>query len=290
LGESFRIIIQSPITFKTTDIKEKNKLLKRSFEQEKKLLLNEPRGHRGINGCLIFPANTDSFELLFLNHDYSIPFKYEGVAAGLTALLETGNLSPNPDGKYSVITPYGRVYLTTKLKDGQVTSVKTNISTAEKRKNKDNSLTVCIDEQRYYKMATLPKSIESIDVNNLESITKWGEDIVERNKTSNPELTGVILVDKVQDNHFKSITFERDGYIRRTPGIDSTEAIIESFENDINDEEEIINETIFSSRLSMNRNSKNHEKAYYELRPFITGTHDFILDSDDPLPTGFLLQ
>src|SRR5699024_11629081 len=86
LGESFRIIIQSPITFKTTDIKEKNKLLKRSFEQEKKLLLNEPRGHRGINGCLIFHANTDSFELLFLIHDYSILFIYEVIVSDFTSL------------------------------------------------------------------------------------------------------------------------------------------------------------------------------------------------------------
>lgn len=289
LGENFRIIIQSPITFTVTDIKKKSELLQQNFAKEKKLLLNEPRGHRGVNGCLIFPSNTDSFELLFINHKYSIPFKYEGVAASLTALLETGNLSPSSNGKYSVLTPYGRIYLSATLTANQVTAISINVTAVEK-KSADDSTIICIDQHRNYKIVPLLQSIGAIDINNLEALTKWGEDIVEKSITSKPELTGVLVVERLGNNRFKSITFERDGYIRRTPGVDSTEAIIASFKNEIQHEKSIKNETIFSSQLIADKQEKEQENYCFQLRPFITGSHDFVLDKDDPLPKGFLLK
>ena len=289
LGENFRIIIQSPITFTVTDIKKKNELLQQNFVEEKKLLLNEPRGHRGVNGCLVFPSDTDSFELLFINHENSIPFKYEGVAASLTALLETGNLSPNSNGKYSVLTPYGRIYLSAILTANQVTAISINVSAVEKKSAGDSTI-ICIDKHRNYKIATLPQSIGSIDINNLEALTKWGEGVIEQSITSKPELTGVLVAERLGNNRFKSITFERDGYIRRTPGIDSTEAIIASFEDEIQHEKSIKNETIFSSQLIADKKEKDKENYRFQLRPFITGSHDFLLDQDDPLPKGFLLK
>lgn len=290
LGENFRIIIQSPMTFTVADIKEKNELLQQNFAKEKKLLLNEPRGHRGINGCLIFPSDLDSFELLFINHENSIPFKYEGVAASLTALLETGNLVTNSNGKYSVLTPYGRVYLSATLKANQVTSISINVSTVEKKSVGDDSTIICVDEHRNYKIDTLSQSVGSIDINNLKDLTKWGEGVVEQSITSIPDLTGVIAVEKLENNHFKSITFERDGYIRRTPSVDSTEAIIAFFKDEIQHESSIKNETIFSSRLIADKKEKDQENYCFQLRPFITGSHDFLLDEDDPLPKGFLLK
>src|SRR5699024_6646641 len=135
--------------FTVTDIKKESELLQQNLAKEKKLLLNEPRGHRGVTGCLIFPSNTDSFELLFINHKYSIPFKYEGVAASLTALLEPSNLSPSSNGKYIVHTTYGRIYLSARLTANQVTAISINVTAVEKR-SADDSTIICIDQHRNY--------------------------------------------------------------------------------------------------------------------------------------------
>lgn len=65
VGEAFRIIVQSPIMLMHEDILEADHQLNTQFEDTKQLLLNEPRGHRGMNGCLVLPSAIASYRLLF---------------------------------------------------------------------------------------------------------------------------------------------------------------------------------------------------------------------------------
>src|SRR5699024_2338847 len=95
-------------------------------------------------------------------------------------------------------------------------------------------------------------------------------------------------LEEVTNHHFKTVTFEKDGYIRRTPCIVSSNVLIQAFSNKLDQTKPIKNETIFSSTLITEVDNSDVNK--FNIRPFVTGMQDFVLDNDDPLPTGFLLK
>lgn len=289
LGENFRIIIQPPIGVNQSSMKENDALLQERFTQEKNFLLNEPRGHRGINGCIVHLSDTDDFNLFFFNHEPSISFKYEGVAASLTALLETGYLAPSSTNKYSVNTSFGKVYLTAIFEKNEVSSVVIDTGKVEKEQV-NNNVFILIENQRYYKVEKLPSKVGAMDVSNLEALTHWGGETIQQYHENYVNLEGVIVVEKMGANHYKTITFEKDGYIRRAPGIDSTKAILAMWPESIQKNTEFVNETIFSSKLIIPEALDVTYNISYQVCPFIIGSHDFVLDSDDPLPSGFLLK
>src|SRR5699024_10848150 len=224
LGENFRIIIQPPIGVNQSSMKENDALLQERFTQEKNFLLNEPRGHRGINGCIAHLSDTGDFNLFFFNHEPSISFKYEGVAASLTALLETGYLAPSSTNKYSVNTSFGEVYLTAICEKNEVSNVVIDTGKVEKEQVDNNVLTI-IENQCYYKVEKLPSIVGAMYVSKLEALTHWAGETIQQYHENYVNLEGVIVVYKMGANHYKTITFEKDGYIRRAPGLDSTKAI-----------------------------------------------------------------
>lgn len=288
LGEAFRVVIQSPISFSEGSLKEKQLQLYENFNKEKQLLLNEPRGHRGINGCVILPSLTASYELLFFNHPGSAAFKIEGIAASLTALLETGNILQNENNAYHVLTAYGDYVLQADFNDQQVTSIEMKTAKgAVTLQNKEASI-YSVDERQYV-VEPLPNHINSIDLDNLQALEQWGNSEIKTIEQHTESLNGLLVVEKVRSNHYKTVTFEKDGYIRRTPGIDCSNVLIQAFATELDNTEPVKNETIFGSILTANQ----HDYAditEYQIRPFITASQEFVLDPEDPLPTGFLIK
>ncbi|MFD2129884.1 proline racemase family protein [Pseudogracilibacillus auburnensis] len=290
LGEAYRIVVQSPILLSNGDVHVNNQVLQNNFSTEKKLLLNEPRGHRGINGCLILPSKTANYQLLFFNHENVATFKYEGLAASLTALLETGNLQRTKDDIYQIETNKGIYNIEANIVNGEVINIQIENKHAHIMELSDEFRKVSIDNDRNYLVYELPNFIKSIDIINLEAITTWGIEKTSQLNEQSVCYEGVILTKKQASSlqHFKTVTFEKDGYIKRTPGIDSTVAIFTSVVKDASTN--IQNETIFKSRLTATKVTGSEGKYILRLRPFVTGSHQFILDNDDPLKNGFLLK
>lgn len=285
LGEAFRVIIQSPISLIEGSLEEKQKELHGKFDKEKQLLLNEPRGHRGINGGIIFSSSEVSYELVFFSHPGSIIFKIEGVVASLTALLETGNLIPNEDNVYQVRTAYGDYLLQAEFHGQQVTSIEIEMSQEEVTcQNKQSSIySIC---GRKYGVKGLPNHLSSINLKNLQELELWGKSELQRHIE---ELDGLLIVEKIRNNHYRTVTFEKDGYIRRTPGIDSSDVLLKVFANEIQNDKPVKNETIFGSVLIANKDQDMNVNRY-QIRPFITASQKFVLDPEDPLPAGFLIK
>src|SRR5690625_731695 len=148
LGEAFRIVIQSPIMLADIDVHRNNEQLQNNFATEKRLILNEPRGHRGINGCIIAPSKVAHYQLLFFNHDYAPRFKYEGLAASLTALLETGNLNNTKDDLYQIETIKGIYTLEANIVNGEVMSIIIENKDAKVINSSENHYKVNIDGDR----------------------------------------------------------------------------------------------------------------------------------------------
>ena len=289
-GEAFRIIIHSPIAFEGGDIKEKQNRLS-DYRNERKLLLNEPRGHRGMNGCIVVPSAIADYGLLFLDHHSEVQFKYSGLVATITALLETGNLGKKDNNIYQIETFNGIYSVEALMANQEVVSVSLeNRISRIVDENAVHSL-IEVDHKRNYLVSRLPKQIPEISLDHLSAIQNWGREAVEKYSAKHTDLYGVIITefDFLTENKVKSVTFEADGIILRSPGFDSTFAIYRAFFENGN-VHSIINESIFGSVLTAELIDKQDSCYQMETEGFTTGMHQFIYDQDDPLKEGFLLK
>ncbi|MFJ8066451.1 proline racemase family protein [Psychrobacillus sp. NPDC096426] len=290
VGEAFRIVIQSPITFLGSDIMSNHDKLKNNFENEKNLLLNEPRGHRGMHGCVVTSSSIADFGLLFFNHEAVTNFKYEGLLATVTALIETGNLNRKKEDIYTVETENGIYTVKANVNKQEVASVYLEGEASSEVNFTPDYLSIRVDNGRNYLLFTLPESIPNIELVHLASLNNWGMACATKLTKENVDFEGVIVVEsETSPNKVKSVTFEKDGYILRSPGIDSTIAILASLLDRSVSISEIENESIFGSSLKAKVLSASERRFSIETEAFVTGTHEFILDEDDPLRNGFLL-
>lgn len=290
-GKAFRIVTQSPIRLNEKDIKANHKYLQTHFENEKNLLLNEPRGHRDMRGCIVIPSNEADIGLLFFNHEGQGDFTYSGLFAVITALLETGNIAQHANNEYTIETAYGIYTVQVTMKGSEVRSVYVENQETTHEQVKDDIPAVTVDGKRTYVLCPLPKTIPTIDVPYLIQLNHWGRDMCSRLQAEKVSFDGVVLVEEKSssDTTVRSVTFEKDGNILRSPGVDSTIALLASKKAHHSSIKELTNESIFGSELTV---KGIHETDRYavEAEAFVTGLQDFIYDEDDPLKDGFLLK
>lgn len=290
-GKAFRIVAQSPIRLNEKDIQANNDCLQTHFEHEKNLLLNEPRGHRDMHGCVVIPSNDADIGLLFFNHEGQVDFTYSGLIAVITALLESGNIAQNADNQYAIETAYGIYTVKAAVQGGEVQSVYVESKEAELGQTKDGVPVVTVDGERTYVLYPLPKTIPTIDVTYLIDINNWGRETCVNLQAENVPFDGVILVEEEHSSAttVRSVTFETDGNILRSPGVDSTIALLASKKGHHSSIKELTNESIFGSGLTA-KGIPETNRYSMETEAFVTGLQDFIFDETDPLKDGFLLK
>lgn len=292
VGEPFRVIINSPMTLDANIMNLNQEGIEQRFKREKNLLLNEPRGYQGMNGCIVLPSKTADYACLFVHHDNNPPFTYSGLVATVTALLETGNLAKKESNHYEIETVYGvySIYAAYEQQEVPVTRFESSeckvIETNEAYKN------VQIDNSRNYLVYSLPKTIPTIAIENLSAISKWGLQTTSEMK-NNLEFDGVILMEAIYiQNHMevRSVTFKKDGSILRSPGTDSTFALFKSKLYEKCNVTTLTNHSIFDSSLTASLVKGTDYRFSMETRGFVTGIHQFMYDQTDPLQYGFLLK
>lgn len=291
-GEAFRIVIQSSITLNEKDIQSNHDLLQNGFHHEKALLLNEPRGHRGMNGCIVIPSKVADYGLLFFNHDSEIIFQYGGLVTSITALLETGNLTKRENNSYKIETVHGIFQVEVEMENQEVISVQFESEICQVVKDQLDYSLVKVDESRDYLVFDLPDSVPEISLKHLSIINKWGKEATKRFTDRNISFEGIIVVQSIGASHHevRSITFTRDGSILRTPGIDSTFAIFTTLLNRFDHTGKLTNHSIFDSMLTASLIPTSNNRYVLETQGFTTGMHQFIYDQTDPLKNGFLLK
>ncbi|WP_099159242.1 proline racemase family protein [Virgibacillus ndiopensis] len=287
-GEAFRIIIHSAITLNESSLEMNHASIKEKYVHEKELLLNEPRGHRGMNGLIVAPSRVADFALLFVNHDSGVRFKYGGLVTTVTALLETGNLAKKEDNVYEIETVNGIHLVYATYEDQEVEMVRFESEECRVMETTEEYELVEIDSNRNYLIYSLPDSIPGIHMDYLSSIIKWGKQTAE--KVKNTIQFDGILIRELLVNGVRSVTFENDGSILRSPGIDSTFAIFTALLNGSGNLTKLTNQSIFDSKLTARLIAGTDNRFSVETRGFVTGTHQFIYDQEDPLKSGFLLK
>ncbi|EMR06919.1 hypothetical protein C772_01055 [Bhargavaea cecembensis DSE10] len=283
-GEAYRIVTQSPIRFKSSDLKSQSEELANHFKTEKNLLLNEPRGHRGMHGIIPVASNRADIGLLFFCHEKVSGFKYEGVLAAIGTLLEMGGLARRENGRYTVETTEGVIEVRAVFDGDEVTEISVHNQSASVSRS-TQAASVLIDGRRHYLIYPLPPVIPEIDLAHLSVINEWGTAKVAECVRTDPEVSGIALVEERPDGGFRSVTFERDGYIRRSPGIDTTLALL-ALQEKQGGHVRLSNTSIFGSTLEA---ESNDGPASVRTETYVMGAHQFVLDREDPLAQGFLI-
>ena len=291
-GEPFRIVIHSPITLDGDSIETKMALLKHNFTNEKNLLLNEPRGHRGMHGCIVTSSSLADVCLLFFQHENVNRFKYEGVIAAVSALLETGYLQRREGNIYKVETVNGIQKVKATIgENNKISSIYIENKQTSVKPHQDNHM-VEIDNARNYALVTLPEDIPGIELDHLASIERFGKKLTTELTEANVNYNGIIVFEmsKEKYNKIRSVTFETDGYILRSPGIDSTIAVLHFLSEKNNELTDMTNESIFGSIINAKKIANSKHQYGVEAKGFLMGIHQFVFDKDDPLENGFLLK
>lgn len=290
-GEAFRIVIHSPIVLNEDSIALNHNRLQHNYQKEMKILLNEPRGHSDMNGCIILPSTVADYAILFFHDDDRSVFTYSGFVATITALIETGNIEETDNGIYTIETTEGiyEVHVTTDQEE--VTAV--YIESAPCIVQEDVRRTVTFsDSKRSYRLFQLPSHIPEIHLDHLVKINAWGKETVAHVLEENKDISGIILVEPFSEdpNTVRSVTFKRDGSILRSPGFDSTCAILASLRLENKEVMELTNTSIFNSTLTGCVIEEKNDQFSIVTEGFVTGSHEFIVDQDDPFQSGFILK
>ncbi|WP_436373564.1 proline racemase family protein [Cytobacillus sp. BC1816] len=302
-GQAYRIVKDGPLIHYQS-IQELNEQFFLAYEEEIKLLLNEPRGFAGLMGCLVFPPFKSDADaaVIFFDHNGTVSMQYGGIVAVITALLECGQLKAKFSGEYRIETISGVVAVTATMKDDEVKLVKlksepfqvvqTNMPVSYLDLKTEVSLVQADHQYAIFDKAQLPFEIEMED---LPVINQWGQKAIDALEGKHA-FSRVILLDHSQksEGKIKTVTFRPDRYIVRSPGFGTLAACITYLlrNGDISAGSLIENESIFNGKLTAGL-SAQFEAGYefsFSARGFITGMQTYVLDPADPLFAGFLLK
>ncbi|MEC2714549.1 proline racemase family protein [Bacillus cereus] len=298
-GEAFRVMKDVPCKYYYS-LEQLNEQFSGELAEEMKLLLNEPRGFIGLNGCIVVPSihNEVDAAVLFFNHEGSIPLHYGGIVAVITMLLESGYLKKRESNQYKIETLSGIFLVHAYVENDEVISVSFESKLCyliEENLQVGNVSYSLIQADKVYAVVEKGAYSPEIRVENISELKRWGEATLQAIQKQSL-IKRLILVDHSQKekNHIKSITFHEDNFIVRSPGFVSTivSYVHALFKNDYMADKPFKNESIFNSFITVEK-VKKEELGYifrFESRGFITGMQTFLLDPTDPFPAGFLLK
>ncbi|PEJ08288.1 proline racemase family protein [Bacillus wiedmannii] len=298
-GEAFRVMKDVPCKYYYS-LEQLNEQFSGELAEEMKLLLNEPRGFIGLNGCIVVPSIHMEVDaaVLFFNHEGSIPLHYGGIVAVITMLLESGYLKKRETNQYKIETLSGIFSIHAYVENDEVVSVSFESKLCymiEKNLQFGNISYSLIQADKVYAVVEKDAYSPEISIENISKLKKWGEVTLQAIQKQSL-IKRLILVESMQaeKNHIKSITFHEDNFIVRSPGFVSTivSYVHTLFKNDYIADKPFKNESIFNSFITVEQ-VKKEELGYifrFESRGFITGMQTFLLDPTDPFPTGFLLK
>lgn len=293
-GEAFRIIKDVPL-IQYTNLEELQRKLLSTFMQEIKLLLQEPRGFAGINGCMVVPPidNQADAAALFFNHEGVVAPHYGGIVAIVTALLESGQLKQKESNRYKIETIRGLFSVIAIMEDSEVVSV--TIKSEPCFIVEENAVYTLIQADQLYAVFPKHERLGEIRTENLSTLKDWMRTTYKTYFTTNAVQRIVLMDDRyIDERRIKTVTFRDDEYIVRSPGFGSTMACYMSSLSKIHGNKELpfINESMFHSFVTIQKVEQVENGYAFTMtsRGFITGMQTFLLEPTDPFPEGFLLK
>lgn len=312
MGEATRTVIDGFPVITGSSMMEKKNFVRDNFDHLRKLLMNEPRGHADMFGAILTtPCIKDAdLGVIFMDAGSYLNMCGHGTIGTVTMAITKGLVKAkdvikieSPSGLIECFISYN--------KDGEVNSVSfQNVPAFMTHQNASITLSngskISADIAFGGSFFAIVKAEDlgiTIDIKNkTELVNKSLEirDILNKNyKIAHPQMSEINTIDLVEitqqidKNYFKNVVVFGNGQIDRSPCGTGTCAKMATL--NLKDNEEIINESIIGSTFigkKLGETTVGEYKAIIPMitgRAFITGEHNFILQNEDPFPTGFSL-
>lgn len=321
-GEPFRILTGGVPILEGGSILDKRAYATEHLDHIRQLVINEPRGHADMYGCFVTDPQDEDGDLgvvFFHNAGYSTACGH-GTIALVTWALESGRIAYSKDETGVVVdAPSGRLYTTAKVVGDNVTSVRfRNVPSYVQATN------VKVDSAAGSLLADISyggafyASVDCADVGlgvepkNLNRLIELGREIKlnleNEHDVVHPEdprlggVYGVIFFERLPDEEGKlcqrNVTIFANGEVDRSPcgsGTSARLAILDA-SGELPRGEGFIHRSIVDSVFNAAVVGAGYvgERAAVitevEGSAYITGHHEFLLDPEDPLGTGFTLR
>lgn len=320
-GEPLRIITGGLPPLQGNTMREKLMFAQAHVDLYRRVLLHEPRGHHGMNGCVITPpVSPDAdFGVLFMHNGGFSMMSGHGIMAVVKMALETGYVPRKGEGEEErliIDTPAGSITAYARYAgDGVKTVAYDNLPAfvwASGEEITVDGVTLTVDVAfggAFYLVVEARELGLRTEITQLSALQRWAAAIKREAEARwsiqhplHPELNGifgVIFSDEPvkETSHLRNVTVFGDRQIDRSPCGTGTAArmAVLHHRGQLPAGAPFVHEGIAGSQF-VGRVKGTVQVGPYEAflvnvegRAFITGLHQFVVDPADPLAQGFLL-
>jgi proline racemase len=319
-GEPLRIITAGLPPLSGATVLERRRYMAEHYDEVRRTLLFEPRGHADMYGAVLTPPVTAGadFGVLFLTNEGYSTMCGHGVIALTTALLETG-MVPRREPLTEVVydSPAGLIRASAEVEDDRVVSVAfRNVPAFRYAQGLDLATSVGpvrVDVSyggAFYALVDAAGLGVEIQPENATTLTQLGMEIkravdrdIEVVHPDEPELRGIYGTmisepPRTTDADGRNITIYAEGAVDRSPCGTGTSAKLACLFADgrVSCGQPYIHEsvigTMFTGRFLSETSVGPYPAVETEIagRGFLTGFQQFVVDPEDATAGGFLVR
>jgi proline racemase len=304
-GEPFRIVLDGVPELEGATILEKRRWALENCESVRRLLVNEPRGHADMYGCFVAAPDDVGAEIgvvFFHNAGYSTACGH-GTIALVTWAIESGRLpATGPEAKVTVDVPSGRLETVARVVDGDVRSVRFRNVPAyvHSRALKIGRFTVDVAYGgAFYAILPAAQAGLRVEPRQLPQLIELGRGLKQHIEAEQqirhperPEIEGIYGVIFTEGD--RNVTVFADGEVDRSPcgsGTSARLALLDST-GELPRGETLAHTGIVGTTFLGRVVGEEAGGVITEIEgsAHLTGRHEFILEPEDELGTGFLLR
>jgi len=323
-GEPFRIVVGGIPELEGRTVLERRAWAGANLDQVRHLLIDEPRGHADMYGAFVTPPNDAGADLgvvFFHNEGYSTACGH-GTIALVTWALESGRLAATePATTVTVDVPSGRLECTAHVTGARVESVRfrnvpsfvlaTNVDVPTSR----GPIPMDVAYGGAFYGSVDVRVLLDVSADSLPELIALQRELrpaldtaLDPRHPDEPELRGIYGVIFWQGETGpragaalaqRNVTVFADGEVDRSPcgsGTSARLALLDAtgeLPRGATLEHRSIVDSVFLGRVTADGPPFGERATVItevEGSAFLTGRHEFVLDPDDPLGTGFLLR
>jgi proline racemase len=311
-GEPFRIVTGGVEPIPGRTILEQRRHAIEHLDDVRRLLVHEPRGHADMYGCFVTEPEDDGADLgvlFFHNAGFSTACGH-GTIALVTWALETGVLpAEEPETRVVVDVPSGRLEIWARVEDGDVRSVRfRNVPAfvhSRGLRAAGREVDVAFGGAFY---ASLEERVEPRELPRLIELGRRikadleaGQEFAHPLEPELRDVYGVIFWQHEGDGPplvQRNVTVFADGEVDRSPCGSGTSARLALLDADgrLPRGADLLHRSIvgseFTARVVGDAEVAGRAAVVTEVEgsAHLTGRHEFVLEPDDELGTGFLLR
>jgi proline racemase len=321
-GEPFRIVSGGVPPLRGKTILDRRSDAEERVDHIRRFLVQEPRGHADMYGCFVTEPEDDGADLgvvFFHNAGFSTACGH-GTIALVTWAIESGLIDPQgAEASVVVDVPSGRLHTVARVESGRVRSVRfrnvPSFAQGDRVPLDTSAGPVTADVSyggAYYGSVAADDLGMMVEPGNVSAFIALGREIKDRlnqagvaTHPEDPRLSGVygvIFFEDVADDSVplrqRNLTVFADGEVDRSPCGSGTSARLALLHRDgrIRVGERLTHESVirteFGAEVVEEKEAYGRPAVVTEVtgRAHRTGYHQFVLDREDDLGTGFTLR